>query len=382
MITTTEEALEKQFCLRQRPGINRTWYCYFKYLGKQYQRSTKTTDREKAYRIGQMIYDEITLSGDPDKFEQDRWKPKYDQEYRKKPKRGPAPYKIKSGMTWDEIEESLRWQNRSKRPWSDDRIRKRILAWKSLARFWGKPYYDITSDDITQESVDDLYDWLCEKYAIKTVQYYLAEFRLSARGAGKSDIYIPNIQIPGSPFEAPDPKVMESIWEDRHDLRMDAFRMLMLTMGAGLRRGEASHARWEWLKPLTCQLKVTQEDGWTTKSHQDRTVPIFKQCMQELLESRDHLEEDSDYILGSPFDPEWYYTVTAKNLGHWLKGKGFLRDGRPVHGLRKYYGSVIATKTGSLLKAQKALGHASYVTTEKNYTALLDSLDAPYEDVF
>lgn len=59
-----------------------------------------------------------------------------------------------------------------------------------------------------------------------------------------------------------------------------------------------------------------------------------------------------------------------KRLSAWLKSRG-ITYGRPVHFLRKVFGSVVATRHG-LFAARDYLGHSSVLVTEKHYAALLD----------
>jgi hypothetical protein len=59
-----------------------------------------------------------------------------------------------------------------------------------------------------------------------------------------------------------------------------------------------------------------------------------------------------------------------KRLSARLKTTGITHD-RPMHFLRKVFGSVVATRHG-LFTACNYLGHSSVIVTEKHYAALLE----------
>tara|TARA_S200002703_G_scaffold17339_2_gene14349 strand:- start:30312 stop:31406 length:1095 start_codon:yes stop_codon:yes gene_type:complete len=364
--------MTSEYFIKQRPGVNKTWYVYFKYLGRRYQRTTKCTDYDQALERAKAIYDEVTLSGNPDIFVADEIKPK---RVRNKPVIGGA-------MTWDQMEENVKI--RKGRYWTDARRTRRHQLWRKIAlEFWGKPYYDIKSCDINQESIDRLYDYLMSKYSARYTQSMLIEVGMTCKCNGMGNIWIPRPKIQPTPFVAPPPGVMQNIWDSRHELEMDQFRMLMLALGSGLRRKEICYAKWEWINVHTAQITVTPSKKFQTKNGLGRTVPFFDQPLQELLDSRYETEEDSDYILGIPYSPSSFYQRTGMYLGKWLREKGFnTAQNAPIHGLRKYFGSVVVSKTGSIYKAQKALGHSSFATTESTYTDLIAAERDDYSKVF
>lgn len=356
-----------------RRGTNTgKWYVAFRYLGKKYQRCTGSLDREEAYSIALEIYNCIT-QGDVEGSKL-YGGAAATQELPKTP----ARYR-----DWDHMESEVR--RGIGRRWTPGRVEYRLQHWRSMAVFWGKPYYRLITTDINQESVDNFYDWAMEKYAPRTVQLFMVELKLTCEANGIS-LDLPKVHIEQQPFVAPDPAIMEAIWDDREELKDAPRRMLMLCMGAGLRRNEAANARWSWVDIRNSRLAVTPCQTFRTKSGRGRRVPMFGQCLKELISLKREEEGPSDLVLGGNQKPSAHYNYTATRLIRYLKSKGLYGvgpgGGGALHTLRKYYGSVIVTKTGSIYKAQKALGHASFLTTEQIYTDLISTMEDDYSQVF
>ncbi len=162
----------------------------------------------------------------------------------------------------------------------------------------------------------------------------------------------------------------------------DAFIILLLEIGLGLRRNEADKAEWAWVIEMPDgrrYLEVRTSEGFTPKSKQSRVIPIDPLIWDTLAEMR----SDTKYMVPAP-------TTKAKRAGArrstvyrceeahrilvaWLRKAG-ITDRKPCHALRKEFGSYIATRF-SLFHAQKLLGHSNPAVTSAYYASLTDLPD-------
>jgi integrase len=159
----------------------------------------------------------------------------------------------------------------------------------------------------------------------------------------------------------------------------DAYAILLLELGLGLRRNEADKAEWSWVIEMPDGrrfLQVRATDIFIPKSKQSRVIPIDPLVWDELLA----VKADNRFIVPAP-KPKAKRKPEAKSsvyrneeahrvLVHWLKKMG-VEDSKPCHALRKEFGSYVAT-TFSLFHAQKLLGHSTPAVTSAYYASLTD----------
>ena len=159
----------------------------------------------------------------------------------------------------------------------------------------------------------------------------------------------------------------------------DAYAILLLELGLGLRRNEADKAEWSWIIEMPDGrrfLQVRETDIFTPKSKQSRVIPIDPMVWDELSA----VKTDERFIVPAPMSkpkrkPETKSSVYRNEeahrvLVHWLKKMG-VEDPKPCHALRKEFGSYVAT-TFSLFHAQKLLGHSTPAVTSAYYASLTD----------
>lgn len=166
---------------------------------------------------------------------------------------------------------------------------------------------------------------------------------------------------------------------DFREAHPDAFLILLLEIGLGLRRNEADKAEWAWIIETPDSrkyLEVRASDGFTPKSKQSRIIPIDPLIWETLKE----MKSDTKYIVPAPTSkPRRAATRRStvyrceeahRVLVAWLKKAG-ITDRKPCHALRKEFGSYIATRF-SLFHAQKLLGHSNPAVTSAYYASLTD----------
>ena len=166
---------------------------------------------------------------------------------------------------------------------------------------------------------------------------------------------------------------------DFREPHLDAFAILLLELGLGLRRNEADKAEWSWIIEMPDGrrfLEVRATDVFVPKSKQSRVIPIDPVVWESLVA----IKSDPRFIVPAP-KRQVERRAGAKSavyrceeahrvLVFWLRKAGVI-DPKPCHALRKEFGSYVAT-TFSLFHAQKLLGHSTPAVTSAYYASLTD----------
>lgn len=161
--------------------------------------------------------------------------------------------------------------------------------------------------------------------------------------------------------------------------RPDAYAILLLELGLGLRRNEADKAEWAWVAEIPDGrrfLEVRESEGFIPKSKRSRVIPIDPVIWKSLVA----IKADERFIVPGP-GPKTKRVANTKSaiyrcedahrlLVVWLRKLG-VEDPKPCHALRKQFGSYVATSF-SLFHAQKLLGHSTPAVTAAYYASLTD----------
>jgi len=142
------------------------------------------------------------------------------------------------------------------------------------------------------------------------------------------------------------------------ELRGDARLAFVLALGCGLRWGEIVSLSWENVLPDGVRVLATLAKGRRT-----RVVPVSDPVRQVLESDRG----SGMVIQGNPKE-------VHKELCVWLRAHG-VRDFKPVHYLRKCFGSLAVADHGIFI-ASKLLGHADIGLTASTYAGQVDKLPA------
>lgn len=132
-----------------------------------------------------------------------------------------------------------------------------------------------------------------------------------------------------------------------------AFKVLLLALGAGLRRGEIRHLRWRSVDAARLQIRVEASGSWMAKNAQSEAA----------------VDVDPGLIaaLGTPARPD-DPVVDAPAIDtavRWLRRQG-VTSPKPLHLARKEFGSLIA-QSADLLTASRQLRHGSLAVTASIY---------------
>ena len=162
---------------------------------------------------------------------------------------------------------------------------------------------------------------------------------------------------------------------------------VLLSLGLGLRANECDKARWSWLQfdaKGECFLKIAEESDFKPKGGTLRLLRVPADLYAELVKARTDMS--SPYIMGGQpretvkkdgtanENVEYRCREAIRIANEWLAERGVEAGnvhGKKLHGLRKQFGSEVATRFG-LFAAQKLLGHASPITTSQHYSAQTD----------
>jgi integrase len=151
----------------------------------------------------------------------------------------------------------------------------------------------------------------------------------------------------------------------------EQFKAFVLAVMAGLRRNEIDKLEWNRFNWSAGTVNVTPTEFFRTKSDDStRSVWIPPEMLEVFqgyhakAQSRFVIESDVDPIVGKSWD-HYRCQATFDKLIAWLRGRGV--DGqKPLHTLRKEFGSLIAAKFG-IYAAKEMLGHADITTTAAHY---------------
>jgi integrase len=151
-----------------------------------------------------------------------------------------------------------------------------------------------------------------------------------------------------------------------------AYAVFLLALCAGLRAQEAAWVQRSHLRPNGVFVESDPE-AHVTKNTKSRFVPLPPSVVAELQA----IGGEGPFFLADAERPNGNKKVghkrgyrVLKRLSVWLASKGITYE-RPIHFLRKVFGSVVATRHG-LFAARDYLGHGSVVVTERHYAALLE----------
>ncbi len=151
----------------------------------------------------------------------------------------------------------------------------------------------------------------------------------------------------------------------------EAFKALLLALGAGLRKAEIDNLQWQHIDAAAGTIRVQTTATFQAKTDSSEGDVFVDPGLIAALENyRDGAS--SLFVLESKFQPRpgsrhAYYRAAATfdRLTKWLRTQGVLAN-KPIHDLRKEFGSIICA-SADIHTASRQLRHASIAVTAAFY---------------
>lgn len=167
--------------------------------------------------------------------------------------------------------------------------------------------------------------------------------------------------------------LVQAAHNELKDNQPELFKVFLLAIGAGLRRGEIDRLSWkqfDWNKG-TLRIEATEYGDVKTESS-DEEIDIGADMLAYFKEQLK--KTAGDFVVASSVAPDpkrpkhWnHYRCDRhfKDLIEWLHTKG-VESRTPLHTLRKEFGSLINQKFG-IFAASAALRHSNISITREHY---------------
>jgi integrase len=175
----------------------------------------------------------------------------------------------------------------------------------------------------------------------------------------------------GGEGPSPEPSPSEAIRANlRAERKREAFKVLVLGLCAGLRRGEIDRLMWSQVDFARSVIVVQATDCFAPKANSAGDVPVDEEIVKLLKQWKSSatgrfVVEGVEPKMDS--DSHHYRACRAHDeLIQWLHSKGIAAR-NPLHSLRKEFGSIVCQKAGVYV-ASRLLRHASITMTASVYT--------------
>jgi integrase len=154
----------------------------------------------------------------------------------------------------------------------------------------------------------------------------------------------------------------------------ELFKIILLALGAGLRRDEIDTLTWKQILWDQNQIRVeTTEFGGTKSYDSENDVDVDPGLLEILRAYLPKPGDGSPFVIESPVQPRpdaasyHHYRCDRlfKQTVEWLRGKG-LKARNALHSLRKEFGSQICKQAG-IYAASVALRHSNITITRDYY---------------
>ena len=183
--------------------------------------------------------------------------------------------------------------------------------------------------------------------------------------AAREDLYVSIPELPESSTAKERQTRQEAIDKNQQ------FKILLLSLGCGLRRGEIDALLWKNLDSKENTLTIeTTEFGSAKSTSSERTIDVAPSVMK--IFKKYQKTDTGDFVVFSLKKPRpnanyYHYRCYTqfKKLLIWLRGQG-ITSRNAIHTLRKEYGSRICQEFG-IYAASTALGHGNIATTAASY---------------
>lgn len=151
----------------------------------------------------------------------------------------------------------------------------------------------------------------------------------------------------------------------------DAWKVILLALGAGLRRAEIDALRWPQINFKTSLLRVCSYGPFETKTEDSEDDVFVDQGLLDELK-KFHANDTTDFVVapklmlaGSTAAQYYRCQPVFIRVTAWLRKQGIKGD-KPLHTLRKEFGSIICA-SADIYTASRQLRHSNLSTTAAYY---------------
>jgi integrase len=156
--------------------------------------------------------------------------------------------------------------------------------------------------------------------------------------------------------------------------RPELYKILLLALGAGLRRNEIDKLQWSQIVWQKNKIRIeTTEHGGTKSAESEAEIDVDPGLLEILKTYQPETGTGSPFVIESAVQPRpqsvasHHYRCNRhlNALISWLRGHG-LKSRNALHALRKEFGSQICNQAG-IFAASSALRHSSINLTREYY---------------
>lgn len=218
------------------------------------------------------------------------------------------------------------------------------------------------------------------------------KFKVPDGQRGEREVYwfeTVSFERPGSmKFQSPPGITYEGlVAKARHELRAaspESYKLFLLCLCAGLRRGEADVCLWTQLNGEDNSIRIEANKYIEPKHGSGGTVYVDPALMRELLSFKEPGQDG--FVVKSPL--EWKATTYRRYrcdphwrpLIEWLESNG-IDAKKKVHELRKIFGDAIVKRNG-IFAGSAQLRHSTIQMTASHYTDPRQRAALPVSDLF
>lgn len=151
----------------------------------------------------------------------------------------------------------------------------------------------------------------------------------------------------------------------------EAWKIVLLALGAGLRRAEIDSLRWGQVDFKESLIRIRNHGNFEAKTEaSEASVDVDQGLLEEL--KKHHSEGDTGFVVAPKMKPaattaKQYYrcSLVFDKVTAWLRSQGIIAN-KPLHTLRKEFGSIICA-SADIHAASSALRHTNLSTTAAYY---------------
>lgn len=199
---------------------------------------------------------------------------------------------------------------------------------------------------------------------------------------------VENVSLPRSRYKSEINPSLLLVQAQRElaDADPECFKILLLALGAGLRRDEIDSLSWKQMEWMRQTIRVETTIHTAAKSDDSESEVDVDPGLMEIFKSF-MAASDSEFVIRSDVAPKpntatyHHYRCTRhfNRLIAWLRTKG-VSARTPLHSLRKEFGSQICATNG-IFAASVALRHSSIQITRDHYLDKKQRIFMPMGDL-